>query len=48
MIYERFRGVIARVGRMFYDSDEVDFRANAYTLQHTRENIKFKYNIIKT
>lgn len=45
MIYERFRGVIARVGRVFYDSAEADFHASAYKLQHTRENIKY---IIKT
>ena len=43
MIYERFLGVIARVGRVFYDSADVDFHASApYTLAtHTRENIKY-------
>lgn len=41
MIYERFRGVIARVGRVFYDLTEADFQASSYTLQRTRENIKY-------
>jgi len=45
MIYERFRGVIARVGRVFYDSAETDFHASAFIL-HCNALVRILNNIL--